>query len=295
MVESITFKDDVKTTNYLAVLPCLKGKTFAFKHGLNVLCGYNGCGKSSIITAIRKMTFCDRKRHSEIQRSDFASMHVNDVANKFYGLIDLQNDWSKSVFSLRPDDEIDGVNFTDDGGTFGQFFEQKTISAGMNTFFSLSVLVKEVAESAPGKPDEKLRDFRKNCMETNLACYGTVTIADSEESDEGIGRVKKYINAHNVENKGITALLDEPDRSADVMLMDSIYGLLVKFTKSTDSFIVVLHNTGLVYRLVKELNDKINWIELTPGYLDNIVNFIEGKPVNRVSPWWLHPRYTEGN
>ena len=100
--------------------------------------------------------------------------------------------------------------------------------------------------------------------------------------------------SHQVTAPGITALIDEPDSSADILLQDCLYRLICKFTTGVNSFIIVLHSASLLYKLKRTIGDKINWIELTPGYLDNLTNLIEGREV--ICPeqnWWLHPKFTK--
>ena len=295
MVKSITFsKVAPSKANYMAELPCLIGKTFEFKPGANILCGYNGCGKTSIIKAIRAMTFCERKRYSSVNRSTFASMHINEMIDKYYELVDLQNDWRYSVFSCRPNNEIDSANFTDDTGTFSQFFASNDVSAGMGTFMALNQLLHDLSESAPNGGNCKIRDFWTNVMKVNLSeHFGNWTLDNASDAD-GIGRVKKYTMSHQVTAPGITALIDEPDASADILFQDCLYRLICKFTTGVNSFIIVLHSASLLYKLKRTIGDKINWIELTPGYLDNLTNLIEGREV--ICPehnWWLHPKFNK--
>jgi hypothetical protein len=88
--------------------------------------------------------------------------------------------------------------------------------------------------------------------------------------------------------------MDEPDRSLDVLGCESLFNWM-KYDPDKpykNSFIAVLHNMSLIYRLRKHSGDHINWIELTPGYLDNVERFHENKPVQRPSELdWLLPEY----
>jgi predicted ATPase len=193
MVKSITFNKVTlsKARNYMTDLPCLIGKTFEFKPGANILCGYNGCGKTSILKAIRAMTFCERKRYSSISKSTFVAMHINAMINEYYELVDLQNDWRYSVFSCRHNNEIDGVNFTDDIGTLSQFFASNEVSAGMRTFMALNQLLHDLSTSATNGGNCKIRDFWTNVMKVNLSEHFDNFTLDNSTDSNSIGRVKK--------------------------------------------------------------------------------------------------------
>ena len=49
-------------------LPALNGKTIEFKPGMNVIVGRNGCGKTSLLNVIRKLTMCDGTFSSHYSR-----------------------------------------------------------------------------------------------------------------------------------------------------------------------------------------------------------------------------------
>ena len=72
-----------------------------------------------------------------------------------------------------------------------------------------------------------------------------------------------------------TFLLDEPDRNLDITNIDSVYEIL-SHRKEMTQLITVIHNPVLIYKLseVKGKN-KINFIELTDGYLNDIKNVFE--------------------
>ena len=59
----------------------------------------------------------------------------------------------------------------------------------------------------------------------------------------------------------------------DVYNVQQVFELLSRNT-GTWQDIVVLHNIGLIHKL-KGLGDKVHFIEMTDGYLDEVENFFD--------------------
>jgi ABC-type cobalamin/Fe3+-siderophores transport system ATPase subunit len=92
-------------------------------------------------------------------------------------------------------------------------------------------------------------------------------------------RIKSLINYYKNntiinEVKKVTLMLDEPDRNLDINNIKELYGLLT-YEHPQVQLIVVLHNSSLIYKLSKL--DYINFVEMTDGYINKIVNFIENE------------------
>lgn len=68
-----------------------------------------------------------------------------------------------------------------------------------------------------------------------------------------------------------TVLMDEPDRNLDIDNIMQIYNVL-SFHKPQTQIIAIIHNPALIYKLSKL--DCVNFIEMTEGYLKDVVNFI---------------------
>lgn len=68
-----------------------------------------------------------------------------------------------------------------------------------------------------------------------------------------------------------TVLMDEPDRNLDIDNIMQIYNVL-SFHKPQTQIIAIVHNPALIYKLSKL--DCVNFIEMTEGYLKDVVNFI---------------------
>jgi hypothetical protein len=46
--------------------------------------------------------------------------------------------------------------------------------------------------------------------------------------------------------------------------------------------------------MTSEYKDKVNWIELTPGYLDNVERFHKCEKLRiPENQWWLHPKFNK--
>ena len=298
MVKSITFNkvDLSKTRNYITELPCLIGKTFEFKPGLNIICGYNGCGKSSLLRCIRRMTFCDKQVHSKLITDDFTWCKVHSVMEDLYSTIDLINDWNKSVFSLRPSEEVNGENFCDDMTNFSQMMSSGSWSSGMNTTSAIVYLLELLSKSRKGAEDSKIRDFNKQVMEVRLSCRIDSTLAGATSEKDSAFGVKKYMTSHHVDTEGVTVIMDEPDKSLDILMMDKIFNILKPDDRSfKNSFLLVFHNSDMISRfMTSEYKDKVNWIELTPGYLDNVERFHKCEKLRiPENQWWLHPKFNK--
>ena len=85
--------------------------------------------------------------------------------------------------------------------------------------------------------------------------------------------------------------MDEPDRSIDILTADQIYCILDPDRPGDfkNSFLVVFHNTDMINRFLHSKNkSRINWIELTPGYLENVKRFHNGeKLIRQEKSWWI--------
>ena len=290
MVKSIEFRDTKEHSWYPQRLPCLKGKKFEFQPGINIICGYNGCGKSSMLRCIRRMTFCDKQVHSKLQTSDFTWAKVHSVVEELYGSVDLINDWNKSVFSLRPAEEVTSENFCDDTSTFSQMMSSGSYSAGMNTLSAIAYLLERLHKSRKGGEEADIRDFNKQVMTVRLTPRFDTTIAGATTMSSA-WIVKDYIANHQADSEGVTVIMDEPDRSIDILTADQIYGILDPDRPGDfkNSFLVVFHNTDMINRFLHSKNkSRINWIELTPGYLENVARFHNGEKLIRPEKsWWI--------
>ena len=66
--------------------------------------------------------------------------------------------------------------------------------------------------------------------------------------------------------------MDEPDKNLDLENSKQVYGIL-SHRKEQTQIIAVIHNPVLIYKLSKL--GGINFIEMEPGYVDEITKFVE--------------------
>jgi Fe-S cluster assembly ATPase SufC len=66
--------------------------------------------------------------------------------------------------------------------------------------------------------------------------------------------------------------MDEPDNSLDIDNLEQVFNILNSVRDDTQ-LIISAHNPLLIYKASK--NQRINFIELTEGYLNKIINFLE--------------------
>lgn len=293
--------DKVDTKNawhvsYAFSCPKIVDKLFNFIPGLNVICGYNGCGKSTLLNVIRKMTFCDKAIFSHVVLATYTPMRILQMVDEgYFDRVNMINDWKRSIFSLRPSSEIDACNQDDSIGNLLQAIDSHKHSSGMDTTYSLMELL-DVKKSGKYHNLDGICDFEKMVLDAPLySGYGGTPPTIRTSSTACYKKIRDYFATHHADSNMDTIILDEPDRSIDVCMLDALYKLLCPSDEHAlrNQYIAVFHNPALLYRLHKaKLKGKhINFIELTDGYLDNIDRFIEGQPVIRPTAMdWLCER-----
>lgn len=292
MIKSITLHlDPTKKFPYWMQIPKLQGFHADFAKGFNILCGYNGCGKTTLLHLMRSLTFCEGNYYSKADTGSFASMHIHDrIEHGYYSSVDLVNDWNKSCFNVRTADQLKHDKFDDGVENFGQFMNNDRLSSGMSTLHSIMHTL-HMIKSNKSADSDNVKNFNIQVMRANLGTHGRFTL---EETTDKLAAVREYNKSHHVDTDCYTLFMDEPDRSLDVLGCDALFNWM-KYDPDKpykNSYIAVLHNMSLIYRLRKHSGDHINCIELTPGYLDNVERFHENKPVQRPSELdWLLPEY----
>ena len=136
-----------------------------------------------------------------------------------------------------------------DFSTFKHYVNALNSSYGQNTQISLQLLW----EMAFNNTDQAfpIKSLKKN--ESNLA-----------------KQLIQYYKKNHKNGEEFTFLLDEPDRNLDIYALDDLYSIC-SYHKPNTQLIVVLHNPLLIYKLYKNCKD-INWIEMTPNYLNDLQN-----------------------
>lgn len=281
MIESITFKDpdSLNKKNRLAegishefFLPALRGKTFTFKRGLNIVVGENGCGKTSLLRVIRKLWMCEHRSpemYSRFLFSQFFNLSFSEFFDDgLYEGVEMRADFRRPMFNLRKPEEVrHESSILDSVGNALQFMESASMSKGENTMSAISMLVNlMIGKSKIADPKEYF-NFTKT-----LSLLQKVKTTD-ECADKVRFAVDWYRRNHaDLDASCLTATMDEPDAGMDIYRLDKVRSFLEIVSQvQRDQFIVTMHNVALI-RTMMELPN-VHFIELSPGYLEAIKNF----------------------
>lgn len=260
---------------YMNSLEALNGKRFEFSGGLNVIVGENGAGKTSLLKVIRKIFFAEGLNHSTLVGIPYWHLRLQEDTLSMMGICELKADYRRCAYNLLHDRDIDKHNPLDQGGiaTFLQMYEGQSASKGEKGVIALNSLFREFDKktNVPIESKHHPRGMEGNVMtvlKDALKHY-------NGESVDQIKRVIKYYKSHQVDDKKHPFIMDEPDSGFDVfkakMLCDLLERMADDAEKNVIQPIVVLHNVAIISRLMK--NKKVNFIELTPNYLETVRKF----------------------
>lgn len=254
MITKVEIKDNKKTPlNYLDKV--FKNDTvFEFKKGANIVVGENGTGKSTLMKLIKKYMLIDVSLQSV--RNNVCKL-INNENSGINDGVDVYGDYELTVFNmLHQSDFVDDNQKMQNNITFSSTYSQSHSSTGEGCLISIQSLFKHMFSD---KAVLKFPEFDKK--------------------DKWDGDYAKYVESHKVQcfesfRPIYTVLMDEPDRNLSLQNINSLFGVLAHPREDTQ-LICVIHNPLLLYRLYKKCKSKINFIELTNGYMDNIVSEID--------------------
>lgn len=263
MITSIKIQDNKRTPfHYLPELGVFKnGAEFVFKPGVNVVIGKNGSGKSTLLNLIAKYTLCERSMCSEIPRDALPFPDIFDEEDKVLDGVRIQSDYIGKVFHLIPHTDMDRDNVLDNIHNFSSYMSGISGSSGEKCVCSINSLFKFIfSQTDYAFPIIKLKEYGESA---NMLWKGR------------IGSLIGYYKKNNVQVQEsdfeYTVLMDEPDRNLDIENIMQVYGVL-SFHKPQTQIIAVIHNPALIYKLSKL--DCVHFVEMTDGYLEEVVNFI---------------------
>lgn len=258
MVTKVYIKDNTKAPlHYLPDLPNFKnGTTYEFKPGVNIIVGENGSGKTTLLNIIRRYmmvneTECGRGAYNCNISKMFG--HHNGLGDTLLDGIDVYGDYVKNIFRLCHLSEKSSDETMSSFESFGSTFMQMHSSTGEGVNIALNSLFRHIFSD---KVDLKF-DYRDQFMEL-------------------WPKYVEYCDAHRLADcpDEWTLLLDEPDRNLDVENINQIKDIL-SFHKEQTQIIAVVHNPLIIYSLAKKKYSSINWIELTPGYVERVQQVVK--------------------
>lgn len=282
MIQSISFsKGATNPLGYETSLPALKGKKFEFTPGLNVIVGPNGCGKTSMMNVIRYLTFCNGSFSSDLSRghSEWQMHRSNIFGNGYWFDVELKSDYKMAVWNLRKKGDFEEYEFCSSSENMSQKLSRKSDGQNIKTAFSMMMGYMLYGYEDPFKKDvEKGKDsrsFKKRCLDPLDAMCKQTEKYDKKAKDDCWHVMRKYYEDNRVEGKGITILMDEPDKGMDIDNVKDLLEFMVKDHENNrgkgGQMICVLHNIGMIHRLKSV--EGVNFIELSEGYVDKVERF----------------------
>lgn len=221
------------------------GTKFTFNEGVNIIVGANGSGKSTLINLIALYTLS--LDGSSNWPSMVCSNRLERIGVGFLDGVDVVGDYRGKTYYYRNLQLTDGDAGMKDFSTFKHYVSALNSSYGQNTQISLQLLWEMAFNNT--NQTFPIEDLKKN--ESNLA-----------------KQLIQYYKKNHKNGEEFTFLLDEPDRNLDIYAIDDLYSIC-SYHKPNTQLIVVLHNPLLIYKLYKNCKD-INWIEMTPNYLNDL-------------------------
>lgn len=263
MITSIKITDNKKTPfRYIPDLDAFSnGTEYTFAPGVNVIIGTNGCGKSTLLNLIAKYMFCERTMASEYPLDALSMPKIFSKEGEVHDGIDIHADYLGKVFRMMLPSEMDNEDKLRNMVNFTAFVSGLDCSTGEKGLVSINSLFKSMFEQKDyafpiaemQRRSKGYNDFWKHNIDSLLNYYKKNRIKISKEDFE------------------YTVLMDEPDRNLDIQNIMQVYDVL-SFHKPQTQIIAVIHNPALIYKLSKL--DCVNFVEMTKGYLNEVVNFI---------------------
>lgn len=242
------------------------GKEYNFKGGVNVIIGKNGSGKTTLMKMIAMYMLCNDSLCSRLPNfANYGALKLNDIFNEEELLdgIKIMADYAGVVYNCLAHNEMKNEDILDNVTNMNYYLSNNGASTGETTVNSVGQLFKFAFRNTNIEfPLKEIMDIVKNktCNDfweerlTNLLKY----YRDNRDN---------FITQQNFE---YTFLLDEPDRNLDITNIDSVYEIL-SHRKGMTQLIAVIHNPILIYKLSRiRGKNKVNFIELTDGYLNDI-------------------------
>lgn len=275
MITKVQITDNTKLPlKYAEELDAFKnGKEYVFHGGVNVIIGKNGSGKTTLMKMIAMYMLCKDSLCSKLPNfANYGVLKLNDVFKyneaELMDGIKIMADYAGVVYNCLAHNEMKDEDILDNVTNMDYYLSNKGASTGETIVNSVGQLFKFAFRNKNIQfPLQEIMDVVKNktCNDfweerfTNLLRY----YRDNKDN---------FITQRDFE---YTFLLDEPDRNLDITNIDSVYEIL-SHRKEMSQLIAVIHNPVLIYKLSKvKGKNKVNFIELTDGYLEDIKKVFE--------------------
>lgn len=233
-----------------------------FKPGLNLVIGANGSGKSTLIRALWSRSLYSAVPDKEeafpnlltnralesVFDSRFQIGYDKMISHKENKFFNIKMDFSKTVYQLDRISDMSDDKAMSTFENFGAMFSNMHMSSGEKLIHSLFRFVNE---------------FNKKKV---------IDLADAlKESVIPDEIISNYMKEHQQDSEisQKTILMDEPDAGLDIFGIGYVKDLI---TTDGVQIIAAVHNPALIMAL----KDKANLIEMTPGYLDKVMDLCSG-------------------
>lgn len=258
------------TSGFASDLPCLKGKTFEFKEGLNVLFSPNGTGKSTALSIIG--AYCSINHKS----GGWSTMPEPLTIKEIGDTVKLPNNFCNlAPGECSADVKWDGTpSFINNSATdnaaksMGHFIDDASMSPdGMITdmFGHINAMFNKSSQG-------QTRMNKINKMFVMLDKKPDLTInkfAKHNDSWKAVGQAfVDYIKSLNPTGR-VTILLDEPEKSLSMEMQFFLWHMAFPKIAQDRQLIVATHCPLALY-------SKAHFIDLEEGYIEKAKRILKG-------------------
>jgi len=223
MIQNVQILDNTHTAvDWLPKVPAFRNQTtYTFSPGLNILWGANGSGKSSLLRLLSRMFLCEQGQDE--QKATFHSLHEvfkigsNDPSR--YDAIKVLHDGSPVLYldSGVGKGQLYAGAFDDDFFTDSLASFAFKGSSGQTTYYRLDNVVRRLIKKDFKEPDlSKVWDKPKKAI------------------------LEGFLKG-TLEKSHPTILIDEPERSLDIMAQVTFWNFIRSY-QDKYQFIIATHN-----------------------------------------------------